>query len=180
MQSESTSVQYMQYGSHGVVPTEVHCAGHKGGWMFRAGRRPGCVLFGQWRNRQRNMAPWWWLFVGGCLEVCPKTIFRNNNHQKITNIMLIQCWRVSVIKDLSRPAFGFYAFAEDTEHRLRIFSQVLDRAYASEFWDRNVETLKIFLAPEWAGCFDFFDGWAKVCGWVCGQLMILESVYWNV
>ncbi|CAL1157289.1 unnamed protein product [Cladocopium goreaui] len=41
----------------------------------------------------------------------------------------------------------------DTQHRLSIFTQAIDRAYASEYWDRNPETLKIFLAPEfyWRG-----------------------------
>lgn len=40
---------------------------------------------------------------------------------------------------------------KDTEHRLRIMSEVLDRAYASEHCDRSPTTLKIFLAPELPG-----------------------------
>ena len=37
---------------------------------------------------------------------------------------------------------------QDTQHRLKIFTEAVDRAHASEYWDRNPKTLKIFLAPE--------------------------------
>jgi hypothetical protein len=41
-----------------------------------------------------------------------------------------------------------FRLLQDTQHRLSIFTQAIDRAYASEYWDRNPEMLKIFLAPE--------------------------------
>ncbi|CAK9079994.1 unnamed protein product [Durusdinium trenchii] len=56
-------------------------------------------------------------------------------------------------EDLDACYLGSAEVANDTEHRLRIMSEVLDRAYASEHCDRSPTTLKIFLAPEfyWRG-----------------------------
>ncbi|CAK9060837.1 Glyceraldehyde-3-phosphate dehydrogenase [Durusdinium trenchii] len=56
------------------------------------------------------------------------------------------------VANATRPFFDWYV-VRDTEHRLRIMSEVLDRAYASKHWDRSPTTLKIFLAPEfyWRG-----------------------------
>lgn len=56
-------------------------------------------------------------------------------------------------QDLDACYLGSPKVLNDTQHRMSIMTEALDRAYASEYWDRNPETLKIFLAPEfyWRG-----------------------------
>ncbi|CAJ1432033.1 unnamed protein product, partial [Effrenium voratum] len=56
-------------------------------------------------------------------------------------------------EDLDACYLGSDKVARDVRHRLAIMAEALERAHASENWDRSPGTLKVFLAPEfyWRG-----------------------------
>ncbi len=93
---------------------------------------------------------WWYQYHQHCDSTWASTTYR------IRYNILLHCYRLFSVGSLTFASLfaheSDWRAAKDTQHRMSIMTEALDRAYASEYWDRNPETLKIFLAPEHLAC----------------------------